>query len=60
MTEDAVQSPCINVCELGEDDVCKGCYRSLEEITAWGYARFEERIRIVSKAKQRQMIANNG
>lgn len=60
MTEDAVQSPCINVCELGKDDVCKGCYRSMEEIAAWGYATTDERVRIVSNTRQRQIIANNG
>jgi len=60
MTEDSVKSPCINVCELGKDDVCKGCYRSMEEIAAWGFASIDERIQIISISKQRQIIANNG
>jgi predicted Fe-S protein YdhL (DUF1289 family) len=60
MIEQAVKSPCINICELENDDVCKGCYRSLEEIASWGYASIEERTRIISKAKQRQVSENNG
>jgi predicted Fe-S protein YdhL (DUF1289 family) len=30
-----VSSPCIKVCTLDANDVCQGCYRTLEEITAW-------------------------
>jgi predicted Fe-S protein YdhL (DUF1289 family) len=29
-----MESPCIKVCEI-VDGICKGCYRSLEEITDW-------------------------
>jgi predicted Fe-S protein YdhL (DUF1289 family) len=29
-------SPCINVCEMDERiGLCKGCLRTIEEITAW-------------------------
>ena len=59
MTEEVVRSPCINICELGNDRICKGCHRSLEEIAAWSYASIEQRSQIVSKAKQRQIMASN-
>ncbi len=36
VTKDAeVRSPCINVCVLDDEDVCEGCYRSIEEIRDW-------------------------
>jgi predicted Fe-S protein YdhL (DUF1289 family) len=28
-------SPCINICSLDEDGICRGCYRTLAEIAAW-------------------------
>jgi uncharacterized protein len=28
-------SPCINVCSLDERNYCRGCLRSLDEITGW-------------------------
>ena len=28
-------SPCVNVCELDSDFVCKGCSRTIEEILKW-------------------------
>jgi len=32
---DAADSPCVNICELDTDFVCKGCGRSIEEILKW-------------------------
>ncbi|MEN7342300.1 MAG: DUF1289 domain-containing protein [Pseudomonadota bacterium] len=29
------QSPCISVCTLDEDNVCMGCFRTLDEIIDW-------------------------
>ena len=31
----APNSPCINVCNLGPNGWCGGCYRTLEEIADW-------------------------
>ena len=33
--DEAVASPCINVCELDESGVCIGCLRTTDEIAAW-------------------------
>ena len=30
-----IASPCIDTCCLNEEDICLGCFRSLEEILAW-------------------------
>ena len=59
LTEEVIQSPCINVCELGADDICSGCYRSLEEIACWSYATNEERRNIVAQAMQRNSAVAN-
>ena len=31
-----VKSPCVRDCCLGEDDICLGCFRTIDEITSWG------------------------
>jgi predicted Fe-S protein YdhL (DUF1289 family) len=59
LSEHAVQSPCINVCELGENNICSGCFRSLDEIARWGYANHEDRRKIVSSAMQRKLTPGN-
>lgn len=52
MTE-TVQSPCISVCALDEDDLCTGCFRTLREISDWSeYSNQEKRERVV-EARQR-------
>jgi predicted Fe-S protein YdhL (DUF1289 family) len=56
---DEVASPCINVCVLGLDNICLGCFRSLEEIGAWGNAGNEERRRIVNAARHRETDSKN-
>jgi len=33
--EAAPQSPCISLCSLDERGYCRGCLRSVEEITHW-------------------------
>jgi len=29
------ESPCVNICELNENDICVGCGRSIDEIINW-------------------------
>ncbi|MCG2591429.1 DUF1289 domain-containing protein [Ramlibacter sp. XY19] len=39
-----VPSPCISVCRMSaETGFCEGCFRTLEEIAAWGMQGDEER-----------------
>ncbi|MYM54234.1 DUF1289 domain-containing protein [Thalassovita mangrovi] len=41
---DEVQSPCVNICVIHPDArLCTGCYRSIEEITAWSKMTPQER-----------------
>jgi len=36
-------SPCVGVCVLTEDDLCEGCWRTLDEIARWSTATPGER-----------------
>jgi len=56
---DRVPSPCISVCELDADRVlCTGCFRTLDEIAAWGTLDADAKRRVLAalparKASQR-------
>ena len=40
--KEAMESPCVRMCTLDDDDICIGCGRSLEEIKQWTtYTPFE-------------------
>lgn len=49
----AVQSPCVSVCALDDDDICMGCYRSLREISDWSEMNNERRREVVLLAHER-------
>jgi uncharacterized protein len=57
-TVSAVPSPCIRQCCLDENDICLGCFRHLDEITAWGAAADSRRRRILERAAQRKLKAS--
>ena len=46
--------PCVRNCCLNDNDICLGCFRSLDEITRWGNADSEQRLVILTNAKRRQ------
>ncbi|MBM6550488.1 DUF1289 domain-containing protein [Marinomonas ostreistagni] len=50
----AVRSPCINICELNDENVCIGCYRTGKEISRWGKMTRDEQLAVVEKAQQRE------
>ena len=53
--QDLVASPCNNVCRLDDArGVCLGCYRTLDEISAWSRVADDERRRIVAAAALRR------
>jgi hypothetical protein len=45
-----VESPCIRKCTLDDNDICVGCFRSLDEICAWGGASNTQRHQIITQA----------
>jgi len=53
----AVASPCVNVCVM--DDVsglCRGCYRTLDEIARWSVMRESEKRRVIALLSERKKI----
>jgi predicted Fe-S protein YdhL (DUF1289 family) len=52
--DDIVQFPCVRNCCLDDDDICLGCFRSLDEITGWGEANNQERVIILENARRRR------
>jgi predicted Fe-S protein YdhL (DUF1289 family) len=52
MTE--IRSPCVRNCCLDGDDVCLGCFRTVEEIMQWGEAADKEKLAILDRALQRR------
>ncbi|HUS24352.1 MAG TPA: DUF1289 domain-containing protein [Candidatus Binatia bacterium] len=51
--EDAPPSPCIGLCQLNRDQVCRGCGRHIDEIAEWSYASAARKREIVQSAKSR-------
>lgn len=55
---DYVPSPCINLCRLDANGgFCCGCFRSLDEISAWSRVTNDERRAIVAAANRRREAA---
>ncbi len=53
---DAPVSPCINVCQLdARTGLCRGCYRTLDEISVWSEASDNaKRLILESVVKRRE------
>jgi predicted Fe-S protein YdhL (DUF1289 family) len=49
-----VESPCIDLCTLDDDDICVGCFRSIDEICAWSGASEDQRRSILQAAEDRR------
>ena len=49
-----IESPCIAICVLDEQQICMGCFRSVDEITAWSSASDDERQQIIDAAEKRK------
>ena len=50
-----MNSPCTKVCVMDpQRELCKGCYRSLDEIARWGGMTDSERERILSELPARE------
>jgi predicted Fe-S protein YdhL (DUF1289 family) len=55
MDERGPSSPCLNICSLDDQGVCRGCYRSLAEIAEWTRMTTEERWATVERAEARRL-----
>lgn len=44
-----VLSPCIGICELGDDGLCRGCFRTGDEIAAWSTLSDTARLQMIEQ-----------
>lgn len=51
----ALASPCINICQLNAEDLCTGCWRSLDEIAAWGSLSPQDRAAVMARLPARAL-----
>ncbi len=58
MDDSRPSSPCINVCALDQDDVCRGCHRTLAEIAGWGAMSAVEQWAVIERAERRRLAAS--
>jgi predicted Fe-S protein YdhL (DUF1289 family) len=49
-----IKSPCIRNCCLDENNICLGCFRSLQEICDWSNSSDDEKKEVLKKCQQRQ------
>ncbi|UXH80449.1 DUF1289 domain-containing protein [Roseateles amylovorans] len=55
--EGRVASPCINVCQMHEPTaLCRGCARTIAEITAWRNADDGQRLRVLAAMPARRAL----
>lgn len=55
-TKTEVKSPCISVCAMDDiSGLCQGCYRTVEEITAWWDMSVDEQNKLLTVLEEREL-----
>jgi len=49
-----IASPCIGKCRLNDQQLCRGCFRSIDEIKGWLKMTSAERQHTLSRCQQRR------
>lgn len=57
MTRKSVASPCIGLCQLDEEAVCRGCFRSLDEVAVWAASSDDEKRVFLQRVASRRRAA---
>ncbi len=50
----SVPSPCVRLCTLDDDDICVGCFRSIEEIMQWTRLDNSEKLEVLQRCDTRR------
>lgn len=50
-----IQSPCVRNCCLDGNDICLGCFRSIDEILRWSSSTNVEKNQIIHDANKRKL-----
>ena len=53
-----VPSPCIDICDLDDASICVGCYRTIDEIVAWGSLNNNKKAEILELVDTRKKKLN--
>jgi len=49
-----IDRPCLKKCELDKNDVCLGCYRTLDDMRCWHSSNKDEKVEMLQLAEVRQ------
>jgi predicted Fe-S protein YdhL (DUF1289 family) len=49
-----VPSPCISLCEMAPDGLCRGCLRTIDEIINWSSASDDYKRAVWSEIRRRE------
>ena len=49
-----VPSPCISLCEMAPDGLCRGCLRTIDEIIAWSSANDDFKRGVWAEIRRRE------
>jgi predicted Fe-S protein YdhL (DUF1289 family) len=58
MSKEAIETPCIGLCTLDGDGICRGCWRSFEEIAEWPFMSVSERSLVMADLDRRKPLAS--
>ncbi|GAB2189381.1 DUF1289 domain-containing protein [Sessilibacter sp. MAH2] len=53
-----INSPCVSVCVLNDEDVCVGCYRTGSEISQWGRMADDNKLAVLEHCRERAKKLN--
>lgn len=49
----STETPCVGICStIYGDDICRGCFRSLDEVTNWNGYLPEQKLRVLERLNQ--------
>ncbi len=55
MIDDDVPSPCVRICVVdAARDICRGCYRTLDEISKWASYTSEQKFALLDELARRK------
>jgi len=52
--QDFVPSPCIGKCGLDEREICRGCFRTINEIMTWEMMKADDRLLTIERCGERR------
>jgi len=60
MSNSPPRSPCVALCKLDHNEICMGCYRSIDEIIGWKDCTEQQQQQIIERVFiQRQLAEKN-